>query len=269
MKDYIEIDSNLQIYYESNGTGTAIICVPGWAYSLDIFEHNIDALSKDYRVISFDPRSHGNSSVTEKGNTYLQQGRDLHRLLSFLEIKECVLLGWSLGVYAIYSYLQEYGFGGVRAIIAVDESPKIIKQSEQDWGEGVQEEIDGLIGLVDSDAYLGFFRDYMAGGFIEKPSDELLDRFTQKASSLSPKMAAQLLTDSTKYNFEQLARDAAQNIPFLNIVRESWAENALRWIEKNQPTSKVLVLGEHLMLHEFAEEFSKSVINFLANSLSK
>ena len=49
----------------------------------------------------------------------------------------------------------------------------------------------------------------------------------------------------------------------MQIVRRNWADAALGWIRKNQPSSRVEVLGGHPMLLEYPDEMSRLVLEFL------
>ena len=260
----ITLKSGLKLYYESFGEGLPVVCIPGWCYTTAIFEHNLPELGKQYRAISYDPRSHGRSVVSAEGNNYRQHGKDLRELLDVLEIGECILLGWSLGVYTIYSYVEQFGVERIKGVIAVDESPKIIKSSEGEWGEGLADEVDSVVNMARTN-YLAFFREYMAEGFVECSDEAMLDRFTQAAASLSPDMAADLLADAAQQDYSQTAKKVAQAMPVLNIIREDWAPEALKWIAENQPSAITKVLGKHLMLYEFANDFNACVMDFLAD----
>ena len=264
MPNEIILKSGLRLYYESDGKGLPIVCIPGWCYSTAVFERNLPELGKQCRALSFDPRSHGRSQVTDEGNDYTQQGRDLQGFLEAMQLTDFVLLGWSLGVYTIYSYVEQFGVQGIRAIIAVDESPKIIKEHADDWGEGLADEIAEIIDMAKTD-FQGFFREYMAEGFVERPDPVLLDRFTRAATSLSPNAAATLLANAAQMNFCQTARELSAAVPVLNIVRQSWSAQAQQWITKNQPNAETKVLGNHLMLYEFPQQFNTYVQDFLAN----
>lgn len=260
----IQLDSGLQLYVEDEGQGEALIMVPGWAYSSDVFQFNVPVLAYSYRCICYDPRSHGRSQLTEEGNDYRQHGEDLHQLIEQLELKQVHLLGWSLGVYDCLAYLQAFGSGKVKSLIMVDESPKIIRESVDSWGEGSAEEVAGLIDIVNSEAYLGFFREYMAEGYLGLAPGHLLDQFTQLASSLNPAQAAGLLKDASERDFSRLLPDITQHLPSLIIAREDWAENAKAWVESNTPQAQFEVLGGHLMLMEFPKEFNALILQFLA-----
>ena len=82
------------------------------------------------------------------GNNYRQRGQDLHELLEALDLGAATLLGWSLGVFDVFSYLEQYRADGIAGLVLVDESPKIVKDNEDDWGEGNAEEVAGLIEVV-------------------------------------------------------------------------------------------------------------------------
>ena len=264
MSSEMILKSGLKLYFEDYGKGLPVICIPGWSYTTAVFERNLPELSKQYRAISFDPRSHGRSAVTVNGNDYGQHGRDLRDFLDALGLQEFVLLGWSLGLYAIYSYIEQFGTEGIKGLVAVDESPKIIKSHADDWGEGMAEEIDDVVNMVRSD-YQGFFREYMAEGFVNRPSDDLLNRFTLAVGSLSPTSAAGLLADAATRDYSRIASEVATEIPVLNILREDWSSQAQIWIKLNQPATAIKVLGGHLMLYEFAEKFNAHVFDFLAD----
>jgi pimeloyl-ACP methyl ester carboxylesterase len=269
MSEQLALSSGLKVNYESVGSGMPVICIPGWGYSTRAFENNLERIAKHYRAIAIDPRSQGATEVTTEGNDYGRHGQDLKEFIDALEIKECVLLGWSLGLYAVYAYLDKYGMESVRAVVAVDESPRIIQRSEDDWGEGNEEEINGLIDMVGSGGYLDFWRDYTAAAFINKPDDALLDDFQKIASSLKPEVAAGLLRDAADRDYVDVAINMAQAIPTLNILREEWGPAATRWIMQHQPGSDIEVFGGHLMLYEFADRFNERVLDFLKDALAR
>ena len=168
MKETIKLSNGASLYVEEHGKGPAVILIPGWTYTMEVFRRNIPALSEHYRTIAYDPRSHGRSPVTAGGNDYLQHGDDLCQLMGALNVREATLIGWSLGVYDVMAYLERFGFAAVKGLVLIDESPRIIQSTPGDWAEGSEDEITGLIGAVTSD-YLSFFRDYMAHGFVGEP----------------------------------------------------------------------------------------------------
>ncbi len=204
--------------------------------------------------------------MTTDGNNYLQHSKDLHCLIEHFNLDKVTLLGWSLGVYDALAYIQQYGHDKVQRLILADESPKIIKDTEQDWGEGTVEEVKGLIDMINSKTYLPFFKDYMAAGFDTAPDDALLNQFTKLAASLSPEQAASLLEDAAHYDFKDLLIRLDHQLPIQFILREDWSTEAAAWINTNLPKSSINIKGGHLMLMEYPEQFNQWVKHFMHNS---
>ena len=92
----------VELAYTERGAGPPIVVVPGWTMSGEVFEHQLSGLAARFRVLTFDPRSHGRSTVTVAGNSYPQQGRDLLALLDALGLDRVHLVGWSYGALACY-----------------------------------------------------------------------------------------------------------------------------------------------------------------------
>ena len=83
------------------GDAPALVFIPGWSTGGDIWRHQIDTFAKTHRVITFDPRSQGESTKTTSGNTPETRAQDLHALLERLGVRRPVLIGWSQGVQDI------------------------------------------------------------------------------------------------------------------------------------------------------------------------
>ncbi len=259
----LELSDGTRIRIEQAGAGMPLVLVPGWACSIEVFEQNIPAFAEHFRVIAYDPRSQGGSDQALAGNDYAQRGDDLHELLDILQLPEAVLLGWSLGVYDVLAYLDRHGCERVKALVLVDESPRIVKSGAEDWGEGFADEVAALIETVGGEGYLPFFREYMAAGFEGEAPAALLDRMTETAAALPPERAAMLLEDAARRDFSALSSRAAQTVPVMQIVRHDWAEAAKRWVAAHQPSARIEVLGAHLMLLEYPDAFNDAVLSFL------
>ena len=262
----ILLADGVRIRLTETGTGEPMVLIPGWACSLDVFRENIPAFAGHRRVIAYDPRSQGRSDQSAAGNNYVQRGQDLHELLEALDLHGATLLGWSLGVFDALSYLDQYGPDRIASLVFVDESPKIVKDNEDDWGEGDAEEVAGLIEVVDGPGYPSFFRDYMAAGFEGEAPAVLLDEMTETAAALPASRAAALLEDATRHDFRALSKRVAERMPIMQILRKDWADAAKRWIGVNQPRARVEVLGGHLMLVEHPEAFNAMVLSFLGEA---
>jgi pimeloyl-ACP methyl ester carboxylesterase len=102
------------------GDAPALVFIPGWSTSGDIWRYQIDTFAKTHRVITFDPRSQGESTKTTKGNTPEIRAQDLHTLLERLGVRHPILIGWSQGVQDIAAFVERYGTKDLAGIVLVD-----------------------------------------------------------------------------------------------------------------------------------------------------
>ena len=102
------------------GDAPALVFIPGWSTSGDIWRHQIDTFAKTHRVITFDPRSQGESTKTTNGNTPEIRAQDLHALLERLGVRRPVLIGWSQAVQDIAAFVERYGTKDPAGIVLVD-----------------------------------------------------------------------------------------------------------------------------------------------------
>ncbi len=102
------------------GPDTILVFVPGWSTGADIWRQQIDRFAATCRVIAFDPRSEGQSTITTSGNTPEMRAQDLHNLLEALGARHPVLIGWSQGVQDVAAYIERYGAHDLAGLVLVD-----------------------------------------------------------------------------------------------------------------------------------------------------
>jgi microsomal epoxide hydrolase len=102
------------------GPGPTLVFVPGWSTDADIWRRQIDHFAPNHRVIAFDPRSQGQSTITTSGNTPEMRAQDLHNLLEQLDVRRPVLIGWSQGVQDLAAYIERYSTHDLAGLVLVD-----------------------------------------------------------------------------------------------------------------------------------------------------
>jgi microsomal epoxide hydrolase len=102
------------------GPRPTLVFVPGWSTGADIWRQQIDRFAPTHRVIAFDPRSQGQSTITTSGNTPEMRTQDLHNLLERLDARRPVLIGWSQGVQNLAAYIERYGTHDLAGLVLVD-----------------------------------------------------------------------------------------------------------------------------------------------------
>ena len=87
-----------KIYYEIYGQGEPLLLLHGNGGSISSFAGQIEAFSKNYKVIAVDTRGQGKSlDTTTSYFSYNQFADDMKVLLDSLHLKQVSLVGWSDG----------------------------------------------------------------------------------------------------------------------------------------------------------------------------
>lgn len=268
--EYVRISPDLEVYYEEAGIGNTLIFIPGWCGTTEFFmKYQIPHFSKNYRVISYDPRSHGRSSKTLENNNYIQHGKDLRAFMEALELKNVILAGHSAGCYDIYAYVRAFGTDNVKACIFIDQPPKTGQWSGAvDQGQADQWFISDTRDFINGTVYnrRGFMTTFIPTMFKrEIPQDEF-DWLVDQLLKTPTYVAALLAADIRCADYTVEAQMIDGKIPVLNVLSEwfeNWAESGQVWLTKNAPNSEILVLGKHMMFMEFRNEFNAAVDAFL------
>ncbi|GAW48959.1 MULTISPECIES: alpha/beta fold hydrolase [unclassified Nocardioides] len=79
------------------GTGPALILMHGTGGHLEAFTHNLEALSREYRVIAYDFPGHGYTTFTDHDLEIAEYVAHLKELMSALGVEKAHLCGESLG----------------------------------------------------------------------------------------------------------------------------------------------------------------------------
>ncbi len=98
----------------------SILFVPGFTMPGWIWENQISHFSADYRVVAMDPRAQGESAKTGDGDYPASRARDIKAVIDQLHLAPVVVVGWSMGVIEIASYVDQFGTNGLAGIVFVD-----------------------------------------------------------------------------------------------------------------------------------------------------
>lgn len=123
MDRYFTTSDGLKIHYLEAGSGSGtIVFVPGWLMPAAIFEKQLTALSRDFRVLAFDPRSQGHSGISPGDHGPEIRMRDLDEFRAAAQVGDFVLAGWSLGVLEVLDYIEKYQPAGLKGVVLIDNS---------------------------------------------------------------------------------------------------------------------------------------------------
>jgi microsomal epoxide hydrolase len=112
----------VRLHYIEQGHGHPIVLVPGWTMPAWIWAAQIDAFSRTYHVIAFDPRSQGDSAIARDGHEPVRRGQDIAELIEHVATEPVLLVGWSLGVLDSLAYIHTDGDSRIAGLVLVDNS---------------------------------------------------------------------------------------------------------------------------------------------------
>jgi non-heme chloroperoxidase len=115
--------------------GPTVVLVAGYTAPAASWAFQVDALTAaGHRAVCLDRRSHGLSAAPAHGHRMARHGKDLHDALTALELDDVVLVGGSMGASTIWAYLDLFGTAAVRAVVSVDQTPRMI--NDDGWAFG-------------------------------------------------------------------------------------------------------------------------------------
>jgi non-heme chloroperoxidase len=155
-----ENSGSLGLHYEDHGSGRPIVLIHGYPLSGASWEKQVPVLlGAGYRVITYDRRGFGKSSQPTTGYNFDTFAEDLHKLITHLELRDFILVGFSMGGGEVARYFGKYGSKSVsKAVIISGVPPYLIKTPENP--EGVDGSVfAGIEKAVAADRY-AFFTEF-------------------------------------------------------------------------------------------------------------
>jgi non-heme chloroperoxidase len=156
-----ENNADIEIYYEDHGTGQPVVLIHGYPLNGHSWEKQERVLLQaGHRVIAYDRRGFGQSSQPTVGYDYDTFTADLNRLLEHLDLKDIVLVGFSMGTGEVTRYLGKYGSARVSKAALFGAIPPFLLKTP-DNPEGVEESVfNGIKAAVIADRP-AYFKDFL------------------------------------------------------------------------------------------------------------
>jgi pimeloyl-ACP methyl ester carboxylesterase len=110
--------NGFSMHYREQGSGEPVVLMHGFPLSSQIFESQIDVLSRHFRVIAPDLRGFGQSPSSDRF-TVNSLADDVHTLLSRIGALPCILGGLSMGGYVAEAFIRKHP-GDVKKLILLN-----------------------------------------------------------------------------------------------------------------------------------------------------
>ena len=131
----VATDDAVTLNYLDEGAGPVVVLIAGFCAPATTWVLQQKALvNAGYRVLALDRRGHGASEAPTHGASMERHGRDVANFLAAVGVTDVVLIGGSMGASTVWSYISQFGTEHVRAIVSVDQTPKMVNSS--DWKNG-------------------------------------------------------------------------------------------------------------------------------------
>ncbi|GAB3160963.1 bromoperoxidase [Myceligenerans halotolerans] len=135
-----ENSTTTEIYYEDHGTGQPVVLIHGYPLDGNSWElQSRELIAAGYRVITYDRRGFGQSSKVGTGYDYDTFAADLNTLLESLDLRDVILVGFSMGTGELARYVKNHGHERVAKLaflaslepflLAGDDNPTGVPQS--------------------------------------------------------------------------------------------------------------------------------------------
>lgn len=119
MSTFTTNDGVTLTYHDNEKPGIPLVMLHGWSQTQAMFKYQLDGLNR--HVITVDQRGHGLSEKPHHGYRIARFGQDFRDFLEHLGYEKVDILGWSMGVSVLWSYMDQNGTGRVRKFVSVDQ----------------------------------------------------------------------------------------------------------------------------------------------------
>jgi non-heme chloroperoxidase len=247
----------VRLHYLEAGSPAAhtLVFVPGWTMPAWIWMPQIQAFSRRYHVVAFDPRGQGDSATPAGGYEPIRRGRDVAELLGHLGRQPVVIIGWSLGVLDTLASIRVAGGRLLAGLVLVDnsvgEEPPPLAYKP------------GPRRVRPPPNYTASMQAFVRAMFARPQSPAYLERLTE-ASLRTPRAASRLLLAYPVPRSFWREAVYATKVPLLYVIRPRWVaqgENLMR----NRPHTEMEVFTDagHALFVDDAARFNSVTEDFL------
>jgi len=146
--EYIKVEPYLHLHVTDTGEGRPIVLLPGWPLSDEMYDCQYnDLMNNKFRIIGITLRGFGRSSKPYGAYNYDVHARDIKNVLDKLDLKDAVLVGYSMGGAIAIRYVSTYDAAHVSKLVLAGAAAPIWTQRKDFPYNITQSAVDDLIAL--------------------------------------------------------------------------------------------------------------------------
>lgn len=263
----------IELYYEDHGDGAPVVLIHGYPLDGRSWEKQEAALLEaGYRVIAYDRRGFGKSSQPSFGYDYDTFAADLDALLTELDLRDIVLVGFSMGTGEVTRYLGKYGSARVaKAALLAPVPPFLLKTDDN--AEGLDQELfDGFVAAATSDrpafmtGFLSEFYNYdvYAGSLVSEERFGASWNTATAASAIAsvaciPTWLTDFRADLPKIDIPVLVMQGDQD----RVLPPDRTGDRLPGLVSNPAGHVVIEGGPHAIIWTHADQVNAALLDYL------
>ena len=255
--------ARLNYRFDGSADAPVLVLSNSLGTNLSMWDPQISALAAQFRVLRYDTRGHGQSSVTPGPYSITQLGRDVVGLLDAVGIERAHFCGLSMGGVT-GMWLGIYAPERINRLVLCNTAAKI--GSTEMWNTRIDTvRTNGLSAVAETQAQRWF-----TPAFIAKAPD-VIAATRQMIASTSPEgYAANCGAIRDMDQRETISRIGARTLVIGGLHDPVISAADLRYLVDTIPGAKLVELdASHLSNVEAPVEFTKALLNFLTEPEGK
>ncbi|WP_318036604.1 alpha/beta fold hydrolase [Winogradskyella bathintestinalis] len=232
---------------------------------------NVGNCRAGYRCIAYDRRGFGHSYAPFRDYDYTTLASDLKAIIDQLELKDVILVGFSMGGGEVVRYCSNYGTANIAKVALISSIIPLVAQ-KGDNPDGVpKEELDKIVEALQKDR-VGFLKDFHKNFYNYKKNDITVSEAQLHYDwSIAPHASPVATIQTAKAWAETDFRTELKNVDVHtlivhgdadNIVPKSTAGDQAAISIKNN-TYKVIENGPHGLNITHKDELNTMLLDFL------
>ncbi|GFZ27684.1 alpha/beta fold hydrolase [Lactobacillus corticis] len=134
--EFLTSDGVSLFYQEYGNQGPIMLCLPGLAASDSLWQEFCQSMP-DWHIFVLQARNQGRSERTYRGQRISRHAKDVYEFLEAKGLHDVLGVGNSMGAATLFSYLSLFGSGQFKAVVDLDQSPKMI--NDHNWRFGFKD----------------------------------------------------------------------------------------------------------------------------------
>ena len=268
---WVHTTDGVRLWVNVRGTGRPVILIHGWTMS-SLFWRRQDHLAETLQIITIDLRGHGRSQITPRGHTVPRYATDVREVITALDLKNAMLLGWSMGGSVVLEYWHHYGAERISALGLVETAPH--PMSSAPWnthkchGHSVEAMYADLAAMAsDRDGFADRFVNamFLAG---QAPA-HCVNWMKSEQLKIATPIASDIYEDYAQRDYTGVLPTIT--VPTLVMYGRSrhmcHGPSTGRFVAGSIPESRFVILDKsgHLPFYEQPDEFNEAITRFLIN----